>query len=139
MRTSLLALLASFVALATTASAVAATAGPSALTAKLTATTHAPTVGAPWKWTVSVADAGKPVAAKARIQIVAFGVVVGCLKSGRMQPCTGAAPGDVLSFVGRKAGTIRWTPESRAVSLTFQVVVTAGGKTTRLRYPLKVR
>ena len=138
MRRSLLALLAAFAALATATSAPAVTAGSDAVTAKLTATTHAPTVGGPWKWTVSVTDAGKPVAVKARIQIVAFGTVVGCWKSGRMQPCTGTAAGDVLSFVGRKAGTIRWTPESRGVSLTFQVVLTAGGKTTKLRYAVKV-
>lgn len=109
-----------------------------AVTAKLSATTHTPAVGQAWRWTVTATDAGTPVAAKARVQIVAFGTVVGCWKSGRMQPCSGANAGDVLSFVGRKAGTIRWTPESRGVPLTFQVVVTARGKTTRLRYAVKV-
>lgn len=110
-----------------------------AVTARLSAPSHSPTVGQPWKWTVTVVNAGAPARAKARVQLVAFGTVVGCWKNGAMQQCTGVKSGDLLSFVGRKQGTIRWTEQSRGIPLTLQVLLTAGGKTTKLRYAVTVR
>jgi hypothetical protein len=110
-----------------------------AVVTKLTATSHTPKVGQAWQWTVTATDGGKPAGAKARVQIEVFGRVVGCLKGGQMKQCTGANAGDLMSFVGSKKGTIRWPAESRGVTVTFQAVVTAGGKTTKLRYPVTVK
>jgi hypothetical protein len=108
--------------------------------ATLTASTHSPAVGSPWDWTVVVKDgAGKPLRAKLKLQILFGRMVVGCWKAGRMAPCTNAMAGDSIGFVGRRAGVIRWTADSRGAPLTFQAVVRAGGKTTKLRYPVTVK
>jgi hypothetical protein len=127
------------VGLCTALAVVLAGSASAAVTAKLSATSHAPMVGDTWRWTVAVANGGAPAAAKARVQLLAFGMVVGCLKNDEMRPCTGANAGDLLSFFGRKAGTIRWTKQSRGVPLTFQVVLAIDGKTTKLRYAVTVR
>lgn len=126
-------------ALLAAAALLVAAPASAAVRATLTATTHTPKVGQAWRWTVVVTNAsGTPVRAKARLQLVTFGMVVGCWKGGRMQQCSGAKAGDLLTFTGRKTGTIRWTAASRGVPLTLQAVVTAGGKTTKLRYAVKV-
>src|SRR5881397_1808702 len=90
-----------------------AAASAAVVKATLTASTHRPVVGKPWTWTLVVEDgSGKTLPAKAKLQI---------------------------TVVGKKTGVIRWTAESKGVPLTFQALVTAGAKTTKLRYAVTVR
>ena len=117
-----------------------AAASAAVVKATLTGSTHRPVVGKPWTWTLVVEDgSGKALPAKAKLQITVAGMVVGCWKAGKMQPCHGATAGTTISFVGKKTGVIRWTAESKGVPLTFRALVTAGGKTTKLRYAVTVR
>jgi hypothetical protein len=127
-------------ALVAAALLAAGSASAAVVKATLTATTHTPKVGQAWRWTLVVTDGtGKALPAKAKLQILFANMVVGCWKGGRMRQCTGLNSGDPISFVGRRSGIIRWTADSRGVQLTFQAVVTAAGKTTRLRYPVTVK
>ena len=107
--------------------------------ATLTVTSKAPTVGGPWRWTVRTNASGKPVKATVRIQILLSGSVVGCWKDGKMQGCTGSKAGDPIASRGTLSKPIAWTEESRNVPLTFQALVTAGGKTTALKTEIRVK
>lgn len=123
--------------------ATAVLAGPAAaaapVRATLTVTSTTPAVGAPWRWTVKTTAAGKPVKATVKIQILLGATVVGCWQNGKMQACTGAKSGHPIASRGTVSKPIAWTAQSRNVPLTFQAVVTAGGKTQRLRARLTVR
>jgi hypothetical protein len=122
--------------------ALAAAGGSSAavVTSTLTTTSTTPTAGEKWTWTVTVKDAGgESLRARAKVQVLRAGTVVGCLKGGVMRACSGANAGDTISVHGRRSGVIRWTTESLGVRLTFQVIVTAAGLTQRLRVPVTVK
>ena len=123
--------------LALTASA-AAVVNPVRATMSTSSTT--PLVDTPWRYTITVKDqAGKPVAAKVRLQILLGKVVVGCWKARAMVPCSGAEAGTWISFRGKRAATISWPARTAGMKLTFQAVVLAGTRTLRLRAPLRIR
>ena len=129
------------VALALAAPAPAPAAPPKApVKATMTTSSTTPVVDAPWRYTVTVRDAaGKPVAARMRLQILFGGVVVGCWKGTAMTQCTGADAGTWIPFTGRRTGVLTWPAQSLGVKLTFQAVVRAGTRTFRLRAPVTVQ
>ena len=121
---------------------VAGQAGAAAPVVKATLMTSTPTpaVDEPWRWTVVVRDrTGKPLAARMRLQILLGTAVVGCWKRTAMAPCTGVNSGTWIVFKGVRTGVITWPAQSAGVKLTFQAVVSAAGKTTRLRAPVTVQ
>jgi hypothetical protein len=125
------------IALALTVSA-AAVLNPVRATMSTSSTT--PLVDTPWRYTITVKDqAGKPVAAKVRLQILLGTLVVGCWKSTTMVQCSGAKAGTWITFKGKRTGTIRWPAQSAGIKLTFQATVVAGTRTLRLRAPIRVR
>jgi hypothetical protein len=106
----------------------------------LTTSTARPVVDAPWRYTLMAKDAkGKPVAAKARLQILLGATVVGCWKGAEMAQCQGAASGTWIAFKGKRTGVLTWPAQSIGVTLTFRATVAAGGRTTRLRAPVTVQ
>jgi hypothetical protein len=118
------------------ASAVAAT--PAVRVAMTTSTTK-PLVDSPWRYTITAKRSGKPVVAKARLQILLGSTVVGCWKRTAMVPCQGATSGTWIRFKGRRTGTLTWPAQSIGVRLTFQATVVAGGRVLRLRAPVTVQ
>lgn len=119
--------------------AVAAPSSAASVTAKLTTSTSAPVVAEPWRYTVTVRRAGKPVAARMRLQILVGGAVVGCWKKGGLARCLDGSLGDWIAFRGKRSGVVRWPAESVGVTLAFRALVTVGKKTFRLRAPVRVR
>jgi hypothetical protein len=110
------------------------------LRATMSTTSTTPLVGTPWRYTVTVKDqAGKPVAAKVRLQILLGTLVVGCWKARAMVQCSGAEAGTWIAFRGKRTATIIWPARIAGRKLTFQAVVLAGTRTLRLRAPLRVR
>ena len=97
-------------------------------------------VDAPWRYTITVKDqAGKPVAAKVRLQILLGKLVVGCWKARAMVQCSGAKAGTWISFRGKRTAAVTWPARYSGLKLTFQAIVVAGIRTLRLRAPLRVR
>lgn len=108
--------------------------------AKLTTTTPTPVVDQPWSWTVTVRSAaGKPLAARMKLQILLGETVVGCWKAGAMVQCTGTSPGDWISFRRKRSGVLRWPVESVGIRLTFQAIVKAQKQTRKLWAPVTVK
>ena len=132
----------SMLALAIAASATAALGGAARaatpVRATLTVTSTSPAVGVPWRWTVRTVSGGMPARATVKIQILLGGAVVGCWKGGMMKPCAGPLAGDPIPSRGTVSKPIAWTAQSRGIPLTFQAVVTAGGRTQKLRAQLRV-
>ncbi|HSI96951.1 MAG TPA: hypothetical protein VK926_01190 [Gaiellaceae bacterium] len=119
--------------------AVPAAAAPP-IKATLTTTTPTPVVDRPWRYTVVVRSAaGKPIAARMRLQILLGPTVVGCWKRGQMAQCLDGSLGDWIAFRGKRTGVLTWPAESVGVRLTFRAVVKAGGQTRRLRAPVTVK
>jgi hypothetical protein len=116
-----------------------AVAAPTAVKLTLASTSTKPKVNEPWRWTLTAREAGKPVAAKARLQILLGTTVVGCFKGGTMASCAGPAAGETIAFQGKRTGVIRWPAQAQGVRLTFQAVVTVNGMTRRLRVPVNVQ
>ncbi len=134
MRTALFALLLGAVLIA------GAAAAPAPPHLKLTTGTARPVVDQPWRWTVTARGrAGKPLAAKMRLQILLGSTVVGCWNGTAMVQCTGAGSGTWIRFRGRRTGLPTWPADSLGVKLTFQAVVVAGGRTRKLRAPVTVQ
>jgi len=125
--------------LALAAALVAAAPASAAVRFTLTTTSKSPKAGAPWRWTVTARESGKPVAARVKLQILFGDAVVGCWQGGKMTQCSGPAAGDAIAFNGRRTGVITWTADSVGVPLTFQAVVTAMRQTPRLRTTVQVR
>lgn len=120
--------------------ASSAMAAAASVKAALKTSSATPVVDQPWRWTVLVRDsAGKPLVAKLRLQILFGSLVVGCWKGTAMTQCSGPRSGDWIRFKGKRSGTLTWPAQSVGVKLTFQAVVSAGGKTLRLRAPVTVR
>jgi hypothetical protein len=108
--------------------------------AKLTTTGGTPTVDAPWRYTLTVRDArGRPLAARAKLQLLLGRTVVGCWKGGGMAQCFSPAAGDWIAFKGARSGVLRFPAQSVGVKLTFQATVKAAGQTRRLRAPVTVQ
>jgi hypothetical protein len=122
-------------ALAASASAVL---NPVRVTMSTSSTT--PLADTPWRYTITVKDqAGKPVAARVRLQILLGKLVVGCWKSKSMVQCSGAKSGTWIAFRGKRTATILWPARTAGMKLSFQAVVLAATRTLRLRAPLRVR
>lgn len=121
---------------------LAAPAAPAAPVVKATLKTGTPTpvVDESWRWTVVVKNRkGKPLRAKMKLQILLGTLVVGCWKGKEVTQCTGAKAGTWIAFRGKKTGTLTWPLASVGSKLTFQAIVVAGGKTLRLRAPVRVQ
>lgn len=117
-----------------------AAAGPNPVRASMTTTSTQPLVDTPWRYTIVVKDrAGKPLAAKARLQILLGTLVVGCWKQTAIVQCSGANAGTWIPFRGKRTGVITWPAQSAGVKLTFQATVVAAGKSLKLRAPVTVR
>jgi hypothetical protein len=70
--------------------------------ATMTTSSIEPLVGAPWRYTITVADSdGTPLAARVRLQVVRGDVVVGCRKRAAVVRCSGARSGRWIAFKGR--------------------------------------
>ena len=128
--------LAALAALAVTAPASAV----NPVRATMTTTSTQPLVDTPWRYTIVVKDrAGKPLAAKARLQILVGTLVVGCWKQTAIVQCSGANAGTWIPFKGKRTGVITWPAQSAGVKLTFQATVVAAGRSLKLRAPVTVR
>ena len=128
--------LAAIVVLALTATAAA---GMNPVRASMTTTSTQPVVDTPWRYTIVVNDrAGKPLAAKARLQILVGTLVVGCWKQAAIVQCSGATAGTWIPFKGKRTGVITWPAQSAGVKLTFQATVVAAGSSLKLRAPVTV-
>jgi hypothetical protein len=82
---------------------------------------------------------GRPLPAKARLQILRGTVVVGCWKRTAMVACSGATAGTWIGFKGRRTGILRWPTRFAGAKLAFQAVVVSGTRSLRLRAPVTVR
>jgi hypothetical protein len=128
--------LAAIVVLALTATAAA---GMNPVRASMTTSSTKPVVDTPWRYTIVVNDrAGKPLAAKARLQILVGTLVVGCWKQAAIVQCSGATAGTWIPFKGKRTGVITWPAQSAGVKLTFQATVVAAGSSLKLRAPVTV-
>jgi hypothetical protein len=119
-----------------------ATSAPAAdpVKATLTASSTEPLVGGPWRYTVTVKDrAGKPLAAKVKLQILDGQLVVGCWRSVAMVRCSGARAGTWIAFKGKRAATIVWPALPVGGELTVRAIVVTGTRTLRLRAPVTVQ
>jgi hypothetical protein len=101
--------------------------------AVLRAPTHRPRAGRPWRYSVRVTDlAGRPIPARIRMQVLFGGIPVGQVDGGR-----------TFRFVGvwrePRDSPVIWPPRARGRPLVFEAAVSARGRTTRLRYPVRVR
>jgi hypothetical protein len=133
----LLLVLVAAVAVAASASAANPT---SPVRATMTTTSTKPLVDTPWRYTIIVKDrAGKPIAAKARLQILLGTLVVGCWKETAMTQCSGANSGTWISFKGKRTDVLTWPAQSAGIKLTFQATVVAAGTSLRLRAPVTVK
>jgi len=128
--------LAAIVVLALTATAAA---GMNPVRASMTTTSTQPVVDTPWRYTIVVNDrGGKPLAARARLQILVGTLVVGCWKQTAIVQCSGANAGTWIPFRGKRTGVITWPAQSAGVKLTFQATVVAAGRSLKLRAPVTV-
>jgi hypothetical protein len=120
--------------------AATATAATNPVRATMTTTSTTPLVDTPWRYTIVVKDrAGKPLAAKARLQILLGTLVVGCWKGTAMTQCSGATAGTWLAFKGKRTGVLTWPAQSAGIKLTFQATVVAAGRSLKLRAPVTVK
>ena len=126
------------VAVMLTAAASAAAANP--VRAAMATSSTNPLVDTPWRYTITVKNqAGKPLAAKVRLQILLGTFVVGCWKRTAIVPCSGDTAGTWISFKGKRTGVIRWPAQSVGVKLTFQATVVAMSRSLKLRAPVRVQ
>src|SRR4051794_23433221 len=93
---------------------------------RLSAPTHRPKVGAPWRYTVLVTAGGKPQPARIYLQITFRKAVVGTL-------------GSHLVTNGRWAETIRWPVSAKGRTLAFEAKVVSNGRTGGAAYPVRAR
>ena len=99
-----------------------------------------PVVDEPWRYTVTVRSAaGKPLAARMRLQILVGTTVVGCWKGGEMAQCLDGSLGSWIVFKGKRTGVLTWPAQSVGVKLTFRAIVVAQKRTFRLRAPVTVQ
>lgn len=126
------------VAVMLTVTASAAAANP--VRATMSTSSTKPLADTPWRYTITVKDqAGKPLAAKVRLQILLGTFVVGCWKRTAIVPCSGATSGTWISFKGKRTGVIRWPAQSAGAKLTFQATVVAMSRSLKLRAPVRVQ
>lgn len=121
--------------------ALAAPAGAASdVRATLSASSTMPVAGTPWRYVITVKSRqGRALAARTRLQILLGNVVVGCWKGRAMAACEGPYAGSWITFTGKRTGTITWPAQSVGVTLTFQAIVVTGGRSLRLRVPVRVQ
>jgi hypothetical protein len=108
--------------------------------ATMSTTSTTPVADTPWRYTIVVKDrTGKPLRAKARLQILLGTLVVGCWKETAMTQCSGATAGTWIAFTGKRTGMLTWPTQSAGVKLTFQATVVAAGRSLKLRAPVTVK
>ena len=118
----------------------ASASGATPVKATLKTSSAKPVVDQPWRYTITVKDAaGKPLAAKARLQILVGTTVVGCWKGGRMAECLDGSLGSWIAFKGKRTGVLTWPAQSVGVTLTFRAIVVAQKRTFKLRAPVTVQ
>ena len=118
--------------------ASAAAAGP--VHGTLSTTSRQPVAGTPWRYTILVEDqAGKPLAARVRLQLLRRARVVGCWRATAMARCSGPSAGTWIPFEGKRTGVIRWPARRAGTRFTFLATVIAGTQKLELRAPLTVR
>jgi hypothetical protein len=128
-----------FAAVGALALGASAAAGLNPVRALMTTTSTEPLVDTPWRYTIVVKDrAGKPLAAKVRLQILVGTLVVGCWKQTAIVQCSGANAGTWIPFRGKRTGVLTWPAQSAGVKLTFQATVVAAGRSLKLRAPVTV-
>lgn len=96
-----------------------------ALSASLHAGTHRPKVDAAWPIRFTVTDNGQLAAAKVSYEYLFGGQVV--------------AHRSTYRFKGRFADVFRWPSSAVGYPLTFRAVISSGGVTVNLDYPVQVR
>jgi hypothetical protein len=101
--------------------------------ATLHAPTHTPRVNTAWPISIRVTDkAGHPIRARLTMRFLFGGVPVGKVDNGR-----------VYTFVGtwreKRGQEITFPSAGRGQRLTFQALVTARGRTTKLNYWVRPR
>lgn len=101
---------------------VSASAGGIAVT--LHASTHSPKVNVPWPVSFTVTRAGAPVQAKVVYEYLFGGAVV--------------AKRSNYNFNGHFHDDFMWPASAVGYPLTFRAVITAGGQTLLLDYPVQV-
>lgn len=124
-------------ALVLVSSAVAATP-----TVKATLTTSGPSVlvDQPWRYTLTVrSGAGAPLRARANLRLLVGGSAVACWQDGAMKQLLSPSACQWVTFRGKRTGTLTFPAQAVGVTLTFQAVVSAAGKTLRLRAPITVQ
>jgi hypothetical protein len=108
--------------------------------ATMSTSSTAPLVDTPWRYTIVVKDqAGEPLAAKVRLQVLVGDVVVACWRGGAIKACSGARAGAWIAFKGTRTGTITWRASSVGAKRIFQATVVAGARSLRLRAPVTVK
>lgn len=133
-------LLVCIAALVLVASAGAANAPVNPVRATMSTTSTMPVADTPWRYTIVVEDrSGKPLRAKARLQLLLGTRVVGCWKRTAMTKCSGATSGSWIIFKGRRAGVLTWPAQSAGSRRTFVATVVAAGRSLKLRAPLTVK
>ena len=121
------------------ASATAASAGGT-VRATLTTSSTTGVVGVPWRYTIAVhTQAGDPLPARARLQVLHGSQLVGCWTRSGFVGCRGGDAGTWIAFNGGRSATILWPARWVGVDLTFRAVVVTGMQTLRLRAPVIVR
>jgi hypothetical protein len=118
----------------------ASAAASNTVRATMSTSSTKPVAGTPWRYTITVKDrAGKPLAAKVRLQILLGTLVVGCWRHTAMVACSGATAGTWIFFKGKRTGVIRWPAQSAGIKLTFLATVVARSRSLKLRAPVTVQ
>ena len=115
-------------------------AGAAQVRATLKTSSATPVVDQPWRYTITVKTAaGKPLAARMRLQILLGTTVVGCWKGGQMAQCLDGSLGSWIPFKGKRTGVLTWPAQSVGVQLTFRAIVVAQKRMFKLRAPVTVQ
>lgn len=118
----------------------ASAAGATQVRVTLKTSSATPVVDQPWRYTITVkSGAGKPLAARMRLQILLGTTVVGCWKGGQMAQCLDGSLGSWVPFEGKRTGVLTWPAQSVGVKLTFRAIVVAQKRTFKLRAPVTVQ
>ena len=107
-----------------TGTSASITNGPLAYT--LTAPTHAPTVGKPWRLTVTATRNGRPLVGRVKIDILHDGSIVGHAADGALRG-------------GRFANDFPWPKESVGHPLTVKTTISGGGVEQSFLFDVKVK
>ena len=126
-------------AAASVAAASAAAANP--VSATMATSSTKPVVDVPWRYTITVkSQAGHPLAARARLQVLRGTHLVGCWRRTAIVRCTRPEVGTWIPFTGRRTrGAILWPKRWVRLQLTFRAVVVTGTHVLLLRAPVTVR